>query len=89
MLYTKLTHRSFHLILELTFFIFHIYSLFLLIHWLLFVAFDVSDDTGCGIVEPPPGAPAADAAAEDEMVDETLFPVLAVVVLVVAMPSAP
>ena len=55
----------------------------------MFVAFDVSDDTVCGIVEPPPGAPAADAAAEDEMVDETLFPVLAVVVLVVAMPSAP
>ena len=60
-------------------------------HWLLFVAFDVSDDTDCGIVWAPP--PAADedmaAAAEDEMLDETLFPVLAVVVWVVAMPSAP
>ena len=57
----------------------------------MFVAFDVSDDTDCGIVWAPP--PAADedmaAAAEDEMLDETLFPVLAVVVWVVAMPSAP
>ena len=66
-------------------------------HWLLFVAFDVSDDTDCGRVGAPPGAPveaAADeddiaAAFEDEVMDETLFPVLAVVVWVVAMPSAP
>ena len=64
----------------------------------MFVAFDVSDDTDCGMIGTPPGAPAPAAAdvddiaaafEEDEVMDETLFPVLAVVVWVVAIPSAP